>query len=566
MNYTKEQINIFDFIKNSKGHGIIDAVAGAGKTTTIVEGAKHIINPNSVLFCAFNKFIATELKSRFINDGLNYVEVKTIHALGFQILRNHSVGNKVKLDYYKYNNLLKSNSVQKEILPYVNEIVGYNGFSQGSDANEFSKASANRIKRQISSRTLDLLGKFRSTLCSETFNDFIDLCNHYGIFKDHELTSNTFKKQAKCYFSILNIVLSAGLKLYEKTNSIDFTDMLYLPYKLKLNSITKYDFIFIDECQDLSKSQFAIATKYGKKEGRILAVGDPKQSIYGFTGADVESFERIKKYTQAKQLPLTKCFRCPSYVIAIAKSIRQNITGIKEETGIVNTIYFDDVSQLVKPNDLIICRSRAPLISMLMTLLDQGHKLQVHPEEANEIIGDLKSIFNQKELNIDLSVVDFDTIKGEIIRRAEYVIKKKAKSILDPDERSIFIINENLYLNKKIVFIHQKIILWKVEKGLTILGLLKKTRSLITVKENAIKIFTIHRSKGLEANRVFILNYEQLPNVKIDQKKWEKEQELNLKYVAVTRAKEELYLVKSEKIKKLEDEGSLFDYLPFDLE
>lgn len=83
---------------------------------------------------------------------------------------------------------------------------------------------------------------------------------------------------------------------------IDFTDMLYLPFRWKLAPIQQYDFLFIDECQDLSKAQFALAVKYDKQESRILAVGDPQQSIYGFTGADINSFDRVKIFTKAKEL------------------------------------------------------------------------------------------------------------------------------------------------------------------------------------------------------------------------------------------------------------------------
>jgi DNA helicase-2/ATP-dependent DNA helicase PcrA len=76
---------------------------------------------------------------------------------------------------------------------------------------------------------------------------------------------------------------------------IDFTDMLYLPFEWHQQPARKYGFLFVDECQDLSKSQFAVVAKYGKRDGRILAVGDPQQSIYGFTGADINSFQRVKE-------------------------------------------------------------------------------------------------------------------------------------------------------------------------------------------------------------------------------------------------------------------------------
>ena len=86
-----------------------------------------------------------------------------------------------------------------------------------------------------------------------------------------------------------------------------------------------------------------------------------------------------------------------------------------------------------------------------------------------------------------------------------------------------------------------------------------KINEYISASDNCIKLSTIHRAKGLEADRVFILNFNELPYFKPNQKYWEREQEQNLKYVAVTRAMEELYLVKSEKIDDIKKEASLFD-------
>jgi superfamily I DNA/RNA helicase len=89
--------------------------------------------------------------------------------------------------------------------------------------------------------------------------------------------------------------------------------------------------------------------------------------------------------------------------------------------------------------------------------------------------------------------------------------------------------------------------------------MLLKIRDFISATDDCIKLSTIHRAKGLEANRVFILNFDDLPVFKANQKEWERTQEENLKYVAITRALNDLYLVKSEKIEVIRKEASLFD-------
>jgi superfamily I DNA/RNA helicase len=114
MTFTEEQKRIFQFVAKESGHGIIDAVAGAGKTTTIMECAKFVKDKNTILFCAFNNSISGEIARKFHELGLNEVTVKTIHALGRQILQdNNSSGKPINLEENKYRELLKSNEIQE---------------------------------------------------------------------------------------------------------------------------------------------------------------------------------------------------------------------------------------------------------------------------------------------------------------------------------------------------------------------------------------------------------------------------------------------------------------------
>jgi hypothetical protein len=71
MTHTDEQNKIFNFVQYDSNHGIIDAVAGSGKTTTIVESVGFIDPSKRVLFCAFNNSIAKEIASRFFHKGMN---------------------------------------------------------------------------------------------------------------------------------------------------------------------------------------------------------------------------------------------------------------------------------------------------------------------------------------------------------------------------------------------------------------------------------------------------------------------------------------------------------------
>lgn len=563
MDFTIEQKEIFDFVRTKIGHGIIDAVAGAGKTTTIMECARHVPNPNSILFCAFNTSISNEIARKFKSLGINHVTVKTIHSLGRQILHeNNNTGHPITLEENKYRELLKSSEIKESIEPYVSDIVKINGLTINSfGENNFA---VNNLLSKINSKLIDINQKFRSTLTSENITDFEDLVIHFGIFNEIEIAKENFAEELNCYFEITKMLLEAGNKLSGKTMIIDYTDMLYLPFKWKQLPINKFEFLFIDECQDLSKSQFAIATKYGKSNGRILAVGDPRQSIYGFTGADIESFNNVKLYTKATQLPLTICFRCPKKVIEIAKTIRTDIVGNKIDDGKIFSIPFDEITKLAKPDDLIISRLRAPLLLLVFNFIDKNIKVKIHDDEVNEIINELKSIFKANELNsIIVSLNDqFIGLRITVTNRWKWIIEKNAERIIDSTERNLYILTENSFLKKKLDFLEKKYEQWK-EECTTLLEVLKKIKEFITAADNAIKLSTIHRAKGLENSRVFILNYDELPFFRLHQKEWEKTQEINLKYVAVTRSLNELYLVQSKSQAVVENEQSLFDNLPF---
>ncbi len=565
MTFTDEQKRIFQFVEQEGGHGIIDAVAGAGKTTTIMECAKFVKDKSTILFCAFNNSIAAEIARKFHNLGLNEVTVKTIHALGRQILQdNNSSGQPISLEENKYRELLKSKEIQELLKPLFEKILKINGL-EIDEFDDRKNFAANNLVNKINSRLIEINQKFRATLTKEEVTEFENLIIHFGIFNDIEIGKKNFKDEIKEYFECHKILLEAGNQLSKRTMVIDYTDMLYLPYKWNQQPVRKYEFLFIDECQDLSKSQFAVAAKYGKKGGRILAVGDPSQSIYGFTGADINSFNRVKEYTQANQLPLTTCFRCPKKVIELAKTIRTDIVSNKEDEGITQTILFDDVVNLSKPGDLIISRLRIPIVLLVFSFIDKNIKVHIHEDEVKEIINEIKNIFRQNELNLIISSLSygFDDLKTEVMNRWSWIIQKNSEGITDSTERNLYVENEKKYLEKKLDFLHKKYEQWKNDCD-TLNDILRKIKEYISATENAIKLSTIHRAKGLENKRVFILNYDELPFFRLQQKDWERPQEINLKYVAITRALSELYLIENKKIETIEKEESLFDNLPFD--
>jgi len=567
VNFTNEQKNIFEFIKSGAGHGIIDAVAGAGKTTTIMEGTKYVADKTNVLFCAFNKSIQSEIANKFNKQGLNQVTVKTIHALGFQILKdNNNTGKKFIPQESKYWTILnKDPNMHRELQVYVEELLRINGY----ELNEFESNKQFAVKdiiHKFKDRLLDMNQKIRATLTPSDFERFKNLIEHFNFFTEAETKSKFFNKEIEIYFECGKILLDAGNVLAKEALVIDYTDMLYLPFIWNLRASRTYSFLFIDECQDLSKSQLAVVLKYGQKEGRILAVGDPYQSIYGFAGADIESFDRIKNTIKANPLPLTTCFRCPPNVVALAASIRRDISASKQEQGVIEDIAFKQVVKRAQVNDLIISRYREPILFLVFEFINKNIQVQIHRDEVNDIIDELKNLFKQEERAAIIAEIsgNFEKIKETVFNRWLFIIEREAKRLENSSERQAYIKLKTEYLNNKLEFMHKKYLQWKTSCQ-TINDMLIKIKDYISATDNCIKLSTIHRAKGLEAKRVFILNFNDLPHFKPNQKPWERIQEQNLKYVAITRALNELYLVKSEKVDDLKKEASLFDEFLIDI-
>ena len=543
---TDAQKKIYEFIEHGTGNGIIDAVAGAGKTTTLMGCAEHIKNRHDALFCAFNRSIRKEIQRKFQERGVN-VAVKTNHALGLQILRSKL---RTKLNDNKYKSFIDDEEFFKLIEQHINAILEIKSLMSVAEIRDVQEKRITLTSQDevyhfnqslhnlkcILTFLLDINDKFRLTLCENSLKAYEELVEHFGIFeKDSRYLYHP--SELPFYIKAHQIMLKAGNEMAQTQGIIDFVDMLYLPHLLNLEAKVQYGFVFVDECQDLSRAQIEIVQKYVKPTGRVLAVGDPYQSIYGFAGADSESFDRVMRMFNCKRLYLTDCFRCPTKAIEIAQTIREDIKGFKKEPGLVTILKSHEVLRRLRPGDLVICRFRDPLRALAMKLVNRDIKVHMHPDEVEEFIGDYKAYFRPAELRKKLTEDNLEDFLASIEQRnikrfyAEYYN-------IDPAIKAVRINEATNLLQDSLWFFRNKFIDWQLNTIDSILVRLKET--LQHLGDDAIKISTIHRAKGLENERVFILEYNKLPVPRIRQ--WEIEQERNLHYVAVTRPMSELYL------------------------
>lgn len=471
---------VYQHITDETSNAVISAVAGSGKSTTIVNALELIPTDKKVLFLAFNKAIVEELKIK-IGD-LSNVEIKTLHSLGMSaILKTY----KTRVDNNKYSNYLRNQAKYGALKPVVR--LDYEDFL----------LYQNNIKKLV-----DLA---RVNLCTN-ISELSDIANKHEI-----LTIDNESEQ------VLNILDWGKNNLV----SIDFTDMIYLPNVKKINTPV-YDYVFIDECQDLNKAQRELFLSCVKPEtGRFIAVGDEKQAIYGFAGADVESFHMLKNLPNTVTLPLSVCYRCDESIINLAKEIVPQIEA--KESVNQGVVDYNAKIENINDADMVLCRVTAPLVQLCMQYIANGVKAYVKGRDIGVNLINMINKTKRQYLSDTLEQLNID------LDKTAQKIMNKDKCTLNEAKESTIYTNQQDKINAILA----------IAKNLkTTSAVINRITSIFKDDQKAgICLSTIHKSKGLESNRVFILKQEKLllPNcMKIA---WMAEQEYNLVYVAYTRAK-----------------------------
>lgn len=485
---SKYQQAVYDFIEKGNGNAVIDAVAGSGKSTTIVTALKLVPKSKTALFLAFNKAIIKELKEK-IGEQSN-VEVKTLHSLGCNAVLRHLKLTFNNIDENKYythiNNAMKYDAIKPTYRLEDDDIADY---------------KSNIVK-------LTDLG--RSYLCSSVAELEQIAIKHSIVVIDNE-----------CDMAMKTIDWGRN-----EVGSIDFTDMIYFPNVKKI-PIWQYDYVFIDECQDLNTAQRELFLKCLKPNGRFIAVGDPRQAIYGFAGADIESFEKLKNLNNTTLLPLSVCYRCDADIIGMAKSI---VPQIEAKDNAPNGIV-DLEAKLadIQDSDMVLCRITAPLVKLCMQYIGQGVKAYVKGRDIGTNL--INMIRKTDETTIEKVIIRLNSEAEKIVRK---VMRKTHCSDAEARQTNAFT-SYNDKINAIIV----------LSEGLNNADSVCNRIETIFKDDqrNGICLSTIHKAKGLEANNVYIICEEKFYLKHCMKVQWMAEQERNLVYVAYTRAKHKLGFV-----------------------
>lgn len=338
-------------VNSDDKHILVVAGAGSGKTLTILGKIKYLldkdIKPDEILCISFTKKAADSLKEKISNEFNIKIPVYTFHKLSLEILDTTYLISDTNLlsdiaHKFIYEDVLESKYFMKIILKYFKHKY---------------KSKNKYLNYVLNNDNIKILERLIVT--------FIHLfkCNNYNI-----KSFNSFLKQTSIFnYNHERIFLILVLNIYIKyerylkeNNEIDFDDMIIYATKKVLNESLNinYKYIIIDEYQDTSYVRFLlIKAILDKTDASLMVVGDDFQSIYRFTGCDINLFLNFKYYFKnANIMKIENTYRNSNELIKIAGSfvmknkrqIKKELSSKKHLNNPIQIIYYKNIKESFK--------------------------------------------------------------------------------------------------------------------------------------------------------------------------------------------------------------------------
>ena len=508
---SEEQTAIWNALVNHDEHLVVEAVAGSGKTTTAIDGIKRLM-----------------LK----HMGNVDVVVKTYHAHGMNAISTaaRGMGRNVRVSEYMLDDWLRSAGVR--------------------DKDDWREVS-NLVKR--------LVGIVKGSLVKDDDEEtLVKLADH------HELDTNGVFRAAVPY--VWSFVKYTGAQI---RGEIGFDDMPWLPVRLGLDLGT-WDVVFVDEAQDTNPVQAAMVNQMVGKGARVIVLGDSKQAIYGFRGADVRAMGNLRDMLattrEVKELGLTYTRRCGKKIVEIAQTVvpyikaldsagEGNVRYMAEDRGEDGKLIprdekalFKSATEEVGNGDMVLCRMNAPLISFAYGVLKRGMKCVI---KGREIGNGLVAVVKDR-LTGDTPSEFTESLQGWYKEEEEKLMRLGEKGVnklaaLGDKADCLWALVETIEGGKWIGGVEGGTDSFKLKMVDRINGLFSDEAG------SGVTCGTVHKMKGLEADKVWVLKPEVIPHPRA--KGWQLGQEWNILYVAVTRAKRELVVVGGKFSTQKKEEG-----------
>lgn len=496
---------VFDFVTNGKGHGAIKAVAGSGKTTVLVElGYRYTeAHPyHKVAAVAFSKSIQEELTARMAVG----VKAITTHAAGFRsVIRVWGNG--------------KANF----------ELQGPKGFVvQNLAENAIGYEKEKEDDRDALCHAVSLC----KTRLAHTVEEVIEVLDYWNI-------DSTYPKEefAKHVLSIMDHMKKQPGVGVDKKMVITFDDQVWLPVVNEWTPAEQYDLVLVDEAQDLSPARTAIVKSLLKPGGRIIVVGDHKQAIFNFAGADIHALPNLIKELDAHEMPLTCSFRCAKNIVKEAQRYNPEITAAPDAPdGIVDIVSPKDMLKTIKAGDAVVSRTNAPLVKVFFKLARAGVRVRMLGRDFAASIG-MRVKAWQKKAKKDKKKFTVDDLLNKnsewLNDQIKYLKKKKMSTDRAVDEAdTIASLCEDLSASTGAEASVKEVL----ERIDTIFSADEEPGG--TDGTKCITLSSTHKFKGLERDHIYGLWDTYRPS--------DGEEEENLAYVLITRAKLHFSFVKGK--------------------
>lgn len=513
-NATDEQKKIFEYLTKGVGNAVIVAAAGSAKTSTIENAIRYLPTSSKILFVAFNKDVCEEIKNDIGNNFKN-ANISTFHGLGFSILRACTT-NKLEIYIHKYKKYITDN---------IDNITKYK---------ETSSLGVHRSRYLSNIIQLIEYARYNCVMKPKDILKLIDIYSDIVIVRDEA-----------------EVVYKALIWGKNNLDCIDYTDMTWLPNEL--NCVTKaisYSYIFIDEAQDVTIAEERLIERVKGRGCRVIAVGDEKQRINVWCGASAEAFGHFRDAKNTEVFSLSTSFRLPKVGEELIHKEFPDIEIHSAPNAIEGKINYDVNISMVRPHSMVLCRNTTPMIKTMLKVMRMNKKCYLKGWETEQQVFQTIVKDHYGKL-LDKNCLLSDGLFSNLYRDLFQRIDKLKENGLTEDEA----LGNNDVFN----FLDQILCLEVISEGLVTTDELIEKLNMIFKSTSDIKdsiIFaTVHKSKGLEAEHIFILHPSLIPSP-FAIAEWEIEAENNLKYVAYTRFKQTLNFVEE---KEYENNFFLFD-------
>jgi len=538
------QQDILDFfLNNPQSNMLVNALAGSGKSTTACMLSEH--SKTSDLYIAFNASVVEEFKKKIKNPK---TKVMTMHSLAYSIMlynveqESKDSGEKpkgfgsqrskrtVSLDNFKPHKILDE-EITKRYGRYI----------------EFAK------RVFLKDNYVNLYNLCRLTLTDMSSNkDVSRLIDDHVLFLYYGDEGYSAPDISEIT-STLKILDTKSRQQFETQGVIDFTDMLWITFnKLKYDNWevpywALYTNIYCDEVQDFSNIQLNFLKFIKRTKGRYVFIGDFHQAIYNFAGANAQAFNQIPKmFAPVETFDLPICYRCAkSHLSRVNREYGIPILPCDDAPlGFVKTIDKNKISEYAKAGDMVISRKNKWIAEVVLDLARNGTPIFIEDKEM--VVAIKRQILSSKCTSVGTLEKFLQKVISNYNKKLFEIVSKNVRERGHEEERLEAVAETNSKIDNTSFLLE---ILEGYLENHTSSDSVSKFSDFVdkllntTPSPDCVRLCSIHKAKGLEATNVFVLNEAKI-NFDFRNSKEQNVQEKNLSYIATTRAKEGLYLVK----------------------